>query len=79
MSGKGLTVGQNCPRIEPVKGSEFLRKLKKAAKDRGVEYRLETHHGKGSHATVYFGDRCATIKDARKRSALACTQRCSSS
>ena len=47
-------------------GSELLKKLRKLAKQKGVDIRIEKHHGKGSHATLYFGDRRTTIKDRKK-------------
>ena len=31
-------------------GSELLKKLRKLAKQKGVDIRIEKHHGKGSHA-----------------------------
>ncbi len=47
-------------------GNEFLKKLKKLAKAKGVDSFLVTSHGKGSHGTVYFGKRFTTIKDRKK-------------
>lgn len=47
-------------------GNELLRKLKKTAKNRGVEIRQVKAHGKGSHTTLYFGDRRTTMKDPKK-------------
>ena len=47
-------------------GSEFLKKLKKLGKSKGIEVEFVTERGKGSHGTVYFGDRKATLKDRKK-------------
>ncbi len=49
-------------------GNEFLKKLKKLAKTRGVDmaYVNTRGTGKGSHGTVYFGGRRTTLKDPRK-------------
>ncbi len=47
-------------------GSELLKKLRKLAKQKGVDVRIEKHHGKGSHATLYFGGKRTTIKDRKK-------------
>ena len=43
-----------------MKGSEFIRKVKKLAKERGIEAYVDQKCGKGSHITLYFGD-CFTI------------------
>lgn len=43
-----------------MKGSEFIRKVKKLAKERRIEAYVDQKRGKGSHVTLYFGD-CFTI------------------
>jgi mRNA interferase HicA len=47
-------------------GNELLRKLRKVAKQRGLEYRFVTERGKGSHGTVYIGSRFTVAKDRTK-------------
>lgn len=47
-------------------GNEFLKKLKALAKQQGVSVYLDTPHGKGSHATLHYGDRRTTLKDRKK-------------
>jgi mRNA interferase HicA len=47
-------------------GHEFLRKLKRMAKDRKVEVVYEPAHGKGSHGTVFLGTGSTTLKDPEK-------------
>lgn len=49
-----------------VNGSEFLRKLKKLARRRGLAVVLVPDKGNGSHGRVYFGDQFTTIKDLKK-------------
>jgi mRNA interferase HicA len=49
-----------------MKGGELLRKLKRAAKARGVAIVIDQHQGKGSHARLYFGDKSTTLKDSKK-------------
>ncbi len=49
-----------------VNGSELLRRLKRIARERGLELRLVERHGKGSHATVFFGSHRTTMKDRKK-------------
>ena len=52
--------------ILSMKGGEFVRKIRKLGKSRGIEVRFEKRHGKGSHGTLYFGGRKTTVKYRRK-------------
>ncbi len=49
-------------------GNEFLRRLRRLGKARGVSIIYETGRGtgKGSHGMVWFGDQWTTLKDPRK-------------
>lgn len=47
-------------------GGEFVRRVRRVGRDRGVAVRFEARPGKGSHGRVYFGERFATVKDRRK-------------
>jgi hypothetical protein len=47
-------------------GDEFLRRIKKLGKERGVPVEFDKRHGKGSHGTLYYGARKTTLKDRRK-------------
>ena len=49
-----------------VTGNEFIRRVRKIGRERGVTVRLATERGKGSHSTLYFGDRFTVVKDKRK-------------
>ena len=49
-----------------MKGSEFLRKLKKIAKRNKLAYRWNPERGVGSHGTVYLGMRFTVVKDLKK-------------
>jgi len=40
---------------EKMKGSEFLRKVKKLGHGRGIEVRFVPERSKGSHGTLYWG------------------------
>ena len=48
-----------------MKGSELLRKLRKLARARGVKVELVAERGKGSHGTLYYGDRFTVIRDLK--------------
>lgn len=41
---------------------EFIKRLRRLAKNNGVEYKFDRKRGKGSHGTVHYGDRKSTLK-----------------
>jgi len=49
-----------------VTGSEFLRRLKKAAKKHNLGCSWNPQRGVGSHGTVYLGGKFAIVKDLKK-------------
>jgi mRNA interferase HicA len=51
---------------EPVKGSEFLRKLQRLARRRGVRFQYEPGLGKGSHGRVWLDTASTTLKDPKR-------------
>jgi mRNA interferase HicA len=40
---------------------EFLRRVKRLARSRGVGIRLVAHRGKGGHQTLWLGDRRTVV------------------
>ena len=46
-----------------VKGSEFIRKVKKLGKARGVTVSWVAERGKGSHGTLCFGDSHTIVRN----------------
>jgi mRNA interferase HicA len=44
-----------------MKGSEFLRKIKKLGEAKGIRVELNQRRGKGSHGTLFFGERFTII------------------
>ena len=47
-------------------GGEFIRRVRKIGRERGVAVRLDTERGKGNHGTLYYGRRLTVVKDRRK-------------
>jgi len=50
-------------------GHEFIRKVKKVGRERGVAVQFVTRRGKGSHGTLFYGSRFTivrTLKDELK-------------
>ena len=40
--------------------------MRKIGRERGIPVRIDTERGKGSHITLYYGDRFTVVKDRRK-------------
>ena len=47
-------------------GDEFVRRVRRLGRERGVAVRFESRQGKGSHGLLRYGDRFTTVKDRRK-------------
>ncbi len=61
-----VDIGHYCPINYAMIADEFIKAIRKLGRARGVEVRLEKRRGKGSHATLYYGDKKATVKDRKK-------------
>jgi mRNA interferase HicA len=48
-----------------MKGNEFIKKVKKLAEKRGIEAYVDYKRGKGSHVTLYFGDRRTIVRNPK--------------
>ena len=46
-------------------GNELLRRLRRLGSRRGVVVYFDEERGKGSHGTLYFGERFTVLKDRR--------------
>ncbi len=51
--------------IGTMKGSEFIRRVRKLAKGRGIQARVGKKRGKGSHVTLYFGERFTIVRNPK--------------
>ncbi len=47
-------------------GNELLKKLRKIARERNLRLEFVRERGKGSHGTLYLGDRHTVMKDRKK-------------
>ncbi|MGH6943325.1 MAG: type II toxin-antitoxin system HicA family toxin [Geminicoccaceae bacterium] len=47
-------------------GAEFVRAIRKLGRRRGLAVRFVTRRGKGSHGTLYLGERKTIVKDRKK-------------
>jgi mRNA interferase HicA len=48
-----------------MKGAEFIRRVQRYAKAQGLACHVEQKRGKGSHVTLYLGDRLTIVRDPR--------------
>jgi mRNA interferase HicA len=56
-----------------MKGTGFIRKVRKLGRQRGVRVAFVPERGKGSHGTLYYGDKLTIArnpKDERKTGTL---------
>ena len=47
-------------------GREFMTRVRRLARRNGIAVRFDRMRGKGSHGTLYYGDRHTVVKDRRK-------------
>ena len=45
-------------------GKEFIRRVKKLGRARGIAVLIDKAHGKGSHQTLFYGSGRTTVKHA---------------
>ncbi|MBI3301738.1 MAG: type II toxin-antitoxin system HicA family toxin [Deltaproteobacteria bacterium] len=48
-----------------MKGSEFIRKVKKLGRRRRVKVEFIAERGKGSHGTLYYGDKRTIVRNPK--------------
>jgi len=48
-----------------VTGKEFIRRVRTLGKTRGLDVRIDKKRGKGSHQTLYYGDRKTIVRNPR--------------
>ena len=49
-----------------VTGREFIRRVEQIGRSNDVAVRVDAKRGKGSHVTLYYGERLTVVKDRRK-------------
>lgn len=49
-----------------MKAAEFIRKVNRLANARKLSCRFDATRGKGSHGTLYFGDRRTVVPNLKK-------------
>lgn len=49
-----------------MRGQEFVGRVRTLARQRGVPCRFDAARGKGSHGTLYYGNRRTVVPDLRR-------------
>ncbi len=49
-----------------MRGKAFIERVAELGRERGVPVRLDAKRGKGSHLTLYYGNRKTVVKDRLK-------------
>lgn len=48
-----------------MRGAEFVRRVRKLGRKRGVVVVFRKERGKGSHGTLYYGSRFTVVRDLK--------------
>ena len=48
-----------------MKGSELLKKIQKLGRKNNVDVRIEKRRGKGSHSTLFYGNKFTIIRNLK--------------
>ncbi|HEX9869278.1 MAG TPA: type II toxin-antitoxin system HicA family toxin [Candidatus Tectomicrobia bacterium] len=48
-----------------MKGNEFIRKVRKLGRQRGGRVAFVAERGKGSHGTLYYGDKLTVVRNPK--------------
>ena len=46
-------------------GNEFIRRVKKVGRERGVAVQFVARRGKGSHGTLFYGSRFTIVRNPK--------------
>lgn len=60
-----MTTGHICPILNLMTGHEFIRKVRKLGRRQGVKVAFIAERGKGSHGTLYYGDKLTIVRNPK--------------
>jgi mRNA interferase HicA len=49
----------------PLRGNEFIRRVEGLAKQRRIDCYVNAERGKGSHVTLYYGERFTVVRNPK--------------
>lgn len=50
-----------------IKSADFVKKVKKYAKNNGMDFHYDAGHGKGNHGRIFLNDKLTTVKGKNKK------------
>ena len=56
---------RTCAIFHAVNGREFISRVRRLGRKNNVAVRFDRTRGKGSHGTLYYGDRLTVVKDRK--------------
>jgi mRNA interferase HicA len=60
-----LILGHLCPTLSAVTENEFIRKIRSLGRKRGVKVAFVPERGKGSHGTLYYGEKLTIVRNPK--------------
>jgi mRNA interferase HicA len=60
-----LILGHICPILGFMTGNEFIRKVRRLGRRRDVKVAFVSERGKGSHGTLYYGDKLTIVRNPK--------------
>ena len=60
-----MTIGHMCPIVLSMTGNEFMRRIRSLGRQRGIKVEFVPERGKGSHGTLYVGDRLTIVRNPK--------------
>ena len=64
--GESFQFAHFCAIVLTVNGREFITRVRRLARKNGIAVKFDRTRGKGSHGTLYYGERRTVVKDRRK-------------
>jgi mRNA interferase HicA len=71
-----LILGHICPTLSSMTGNEFIRKIRSLGRKRGVKVAFVPERGKGSHGTLYYGEKLTIVRNPKDELKTGTSTRC---
>lgn len=60
-----MIIGRIYPILLSMTGNEFIRRVRKLGRQRSIKVEFVPERGKGSHGTLYFGNRLTIVRSPK--------------
>ena len=58
-----MIIGHLCPILFSITGHEFIRRVRRLGRQRGIKVAFVAERGKGSHGTLYYSERLTIVRN----------------